>query len=184
MKSEVEKPLSVPWPHERFTEKFVRPKPGRALVVGSRLYDGREDRRAAYAEAVGVDMLDGEGVDRVVNLEAPGAAAGLGTFAHIECWSVLEHSRRPWLLAANLEAMLEPGGTIHVTVPFVWRYHAFPSDFWRFTAEGVRELFPAIFWGALRYASATLKDSHYLRAIDGDVPYFPRCEVLGFGVKA
>lgn len=171
--------------HRSFIKQFVRPKVGRTLIVGSKLYDGKEDRRLLYPNAVGVDMLPGDGVDCVLDLEEPSAALTLGAFTHIECWSVLEHSRRPWLLAANLEAMLEPGGTMHVSVPFVWRYHAYSSDFFRFTAEGVRSLFGGIQWDALMYASNKLRPDHYMRAVDHEgVPHFPRCEVVGFGVKA
>lgn len=171
-------------PVEEFTARHVIPTAGRTLIAGSFVTQGKEDRRAGYADAVGVDMRPGPGVDRVLNLERE-LPADLGTFAHIECWSVLEHSRRPWKLAANLQRLLVPGGTLHLTVPFVWRYHDHGGDFFRFTAHGVRSLFPGIEWRALEYASDCLRPDHYLRAIEVEgYPYFPRCEILGFGVKA
>jgi len=167
--------------------KFVRPKIGRTLIVGSRVYRGREDRRQAYPDAIGVDMLAGRGVDHVLDLEESGAALTLGQFAHIECWSVLEHSRRPWLLAANLEAMLETGGTIHVTVPFAWRVHNFPSDYWRFSKEGVRALFPSIDWRHVMFAQDKLRDNNRTPTLNKDAESGPswiaRTEVLAFGVR-
>lgn len=169
--------------HEAFERWYVQPKPGRTLIVGSRVYEGREDRRQRYPNTVGVDMLEGDGVDLVVNLEEP-VPEGLGQFAHIECDSVLEHSRRPWLLAANLERLMEEGATLFLSVPFVWRVHFYPQDLFRFTAEGVRTLFPGVDWTRLAYASDKLRPDTYIKAqtIEGH-PYFPRTEVLGFGVK-
>lgn len=166
-----------------FQEQHVRPRPGRTLIVGSQIYVGKEDRRKRYADVLGVDMQAGPGVDRVLDLEEP-LPADLGEFAHVECMSVLEHSRRPWLLAANLERLLEPGGSIFVAVPFVWRVHGYPDDYWRFTASGVRQLFPGIKWEAEGYAHTGLSDGDHVPAIKiRDFPHIMRCEVCMFGHK-
>ena len=85
-------------------------------------------------------MQEGEGVDLVLDLEES-LPEGLGTFAHVECMSVLEHSKRPWLLAANPEQLMEPGATIFVSVPFIWRFHGYPSDYFRLTPEALPVLF-------------------------------------------
>ncbi len=182
-KSEAEKRLPDLLPAERFARDHVAPRAGRTLIVGSFVAEGKEDRRARYPKVLGVDMRPGPGVDRVLNLEDQ-LPDDLGQFAHVECWSVLEHSRRPWLLAANIERLMKPGATLHLTVPFVWRYHDYPGDLWRFTHEAVQELFPGIQWSAIRYASDKLRPDTYIRAREEEEhPYFPRTEVLGFGVK-
>ena len=169
--------------NREFWSDTVRPQPGRTLIVGSHVYPGREDRRAAFPYSVGVDMLDGPGVDRVLNLEEA-APDNLGVFAHIECRSVLEHSRRPWLLAANLVALLEVGGTLDLSVPFVWKYHGYAHDYFRFTAEGIRSLFPGIDWKSLMYAGEKLKESYRTgQCMSNGHHYIERTEVLGFGVK-
>ncbi len=182
MKSKVVKRLPVS-SLERFEAEHVRPNEGRTLIVGSKLYKGKEDRRLRYADAVGVDMLEGDGVDVVADLEEA-LPDGIGQFAHIECMSVLEHSRRPWLLAANLESLLEPGGTMFVSVPFCWRVHAYPSDYWRMTPEAIRSLFPAIQWEALKFASDKLRDGPSLKSAEiAGHPYMARTETAGFGRK-
>jgi len=169
---------------ERFEQKYVQPRKGRTLVVGSFVTDGKADRRTLYAEVLGVDMRPGPGVDLVLDLEEK-LPAGLGDFDHIECLSVLEHSRRPWALARNLERLMKPGATLFLLVPFVWRYHDYPGDLWRFTHEGVRELFPGIRWERLMYASDKLRPDHYLRATEENgYSYLPKTEVAGFGVRA
>lgn len=169
-------------PH--FHRDYVRPKEGRALVVGSKVYPGRKDRRHLYANAVGLDLEDGQGVDVVANLE-DGIPPGFGTFAHIDCVSVLEHSRKPWKLAEGMEDVLEPDGTLLLSVPFVWRFHGYPNDYWRFTSEGVKALFPRIKWSAMFLDSeGRLTKPPHATAYDiNGLPAYCRTEVLGFGVK-
>lgn len=173
-----------------FERAHVRPKAGRALVVGSQVYGARPDRRLRYGEAIGADMLPGPGVDWVLNLEEP-LPPGLGLFDHVDCLSVLEHSKRPWLLAANLQRMMKPGATIFVTVPFVWKVHAYPDDYFRFTPAGLALVLPAIRWEALRLVhwaiepeGAVRLPSEKMRNDENGPPWFPRTETMGFGVKA
>ena len=165
-----------------FEAACVRPVPGRTLVVGSKLYPSKSvDRRKRYADAVGVDMSPGDGVDLVLNLEEP-LPEDIGKFSHIDCISVLEHSRRPWLLAANLERLLEDGGSIYLSVPFIWRVHGYPDDYWRFTASGVRELFPNIKWKFGGYAHATVTTEGEILTVEVEgVRYFARTEFCAFG---
>ena len=153
------------------------------MICGSHVYAGKTDRRAAYSNALGVDMIPGEGVDRVVNLEED-EALSLGQFDHVECWSVLEHSKQPWRIAQNLQKMLVHGGTIHVTVPFCWRIHAYPSDYFRFTPEGLKAIFPGIDWRHLMLSAERLRKNGRLPVFDkgADVKWLARTEVLGFGV--
>jgi len=175
-------------PHDKFYRKFRRPAEGRTLIVGSHLYGEREDRRKLYPDAVGVDMLSGPGVDVVADLEDWGATRRVlrpGGFAHIECRSVLEHSRRPWLLAQHLEKLLAPGGTLDVSAPFTWRVHAYPNDYWRFTADGLRSIFTIIEWRAVMYATG--RNLSKIPKLDGQnvdkAVYLARCEILAFGKK-
>lgn len=167
-------------PIDRFLAQFEH-KIGRTLIVGSKLYEGREDRRLKYPDAVGIDMEPGDGVDVVLNLEGR-LPANLGKFDHIECCSVLEHSRKPWLLAANLERLLVSQGTIFVEAPFVWRIHSYPDDYFRFTLNGLKSLFNRVDWQGETYLSNRLCDKPIHTKVDGH-PYFARTEALLFGVR-
>lgn len=171
-------------PAEYFEQRYVVPHPGRTLIVGSRIFSDREDRRRRYADVLGVDMQAGDGVDRVLNLEEP-LPADIGRFEHVECMSVLEHSRRPWLLAANLQKLMRKESTIFLSVPFVWRVHDYPGDYWRFTQDGVRSLFPGILWHRMANVSDQLKMNDMVPVMDSPDghPYLARTEVLGFGVR-
>lgn len=169
---------------DEFEKTLVHPKAGRTLIVGSQVYGTKEDRRGRYQNVVGADMQPGPGVDLVIDLEEP-LPDGLGLFDHIECMSVLEHSRRPWLLAANIERLLAPGGTLFVSVPFVWRFHGYPNDYFRVSCEGIRALFRNIDWAELRYAHEELTEKAKIpREVRPNGHwYLARTEACGFGRK-
>ena len=107
---------------------------------------------------VGLDQQRGEGVDIICDLTGPCAELGDERFAAVLCCSVLEHCTRPWLAAANLERALSPQGLLYVTVPWIWRRHDYPSDYWRMSAEGVKVLFPSIVWKRIAYFSQAPND--------------------------
>ena len=37
--------------------------------------------------------------------------------------------------------MLRPGGCVRVVVPFVWQYHGYPDDYFRYTHTALRRMF-------------------------------------------
>jgi hypothetical protein len=134
-----------------------------------------------FPDAVGVDLRLGQGVDIVGDLEFQ----QFGVFEHIECLSVLEHTRRPWRVAENLMEQMQPGATIHLSVPFIWRQHDHPSDYYRFTTEAIRFLFHGVEWSALLYGGEKLyKPGAKTRStkVDG-FPFHERVEVFGFGIR-
>lgn len=155
---------------------------GSVLVAGSKHYPGRPSMQDRYPgrKIVGADMQDGEGVNVVCDLEEP-VGKFTGRFAHVDCCSVLEHSRRPWAMAENLTSYLKPNGTILLTVPFVWRVHAYPSDYFRFTIEGVRSLFPRVEWLRMDYVSDRIMGDRVPAIMQDDYPYLARTEVFAFG---
>jgi len=123
---------------------------GPVLEVGSRDYGNTPDMRPFFpgCRYVGVDMSCGKNVDVVADLAADmdevRRKIGSDVFGTVLCLSVLEHCANPFALCGNLVQLLGPGGVIFVSVPFSWRIHGYPSDYWRFTPDGVRALFPAL----------------------------------------
>ena len=55
--------------------------------------------------------------------------------------AVLEHVPNPWQLAAEVHRVLKPGGFVLVHAPFLYPYHGAPRDFFRYTDEGLRQVF-------------------------------------------
>lgn len=158
------------------------PRDGRTLVVGSKCYGEKQDRRKLYRKAIGIDLFDGEGVDRVHDLEHP-LPKSLRKFDHVDCVSVLEHVARPWLFAANVEAAMVDGATILICVPFVWRVHAYPNDYWRMTSEALKVLFPSIHWLATSYLVNGEEHKLVPRKNDEDGKWMARAELVAMGVK-
>lgn len=160
-----------------FRKQYVSQTIGRVLVVGSKLYPTRPNWRDWHPDGFGVDMQEGEGVDFVADLER---APLPQKFSHIECVSVLEHTQRPWLVAQNIEAMLRPMGSLFLSVPWCWNFHAYPNDLWRFSHLTLPILFPSIQWRDVRYAHGeVLTESERSPKGDG----LPKTQVMGWGVK-
>jgi SAM-dependent methyltransferase len=121
------------------------------LEVGSKDYGNTQDLRSLFADKdryLGVDQAAGPKVDLVLDLtddfDAIDRALGGMRFGTIFCLSVLEHCRQPFRMADALTRLLRPGGKLCVSVPFAFQFHGFPSDYWRFTPEGIKVLFPAL----------------------------------------
>ncbi len=54
--------------------------------------------------------------------------------------SVLEHLSNPQMLLDEAFRLLRPGGALVLQVPFQWRVHEAPYDYFRFTSYGLRYL--------------------------------------------
>lgn len=55
--------------------------------------------------------------------------------------SVLEHLSEPQNMLNEAYRMLRPGGNIVLQVPFQWRVHEEPYDFFRYTSHGLKYMF-------------------------------------------
>lgn len=86
------------------------------------------------------DVHLGFGVDFVVDAHRIPFRDDL--FALVLAAQVLEHTARPWEVAAEVERVTAPGGRVQIEVPFAFPGHGQPYDFYRFTPSGLRFLFP------------------------------------------
>lgn len=161
---------------------YVKPKEGRALVVGSRIYKVGHDRRKRYADVIGIDVAEADGVDYVANLEFD-LPYYLGPFSHIDCVSVLAHSKHPWLLANNLQYLLRKGDTLFVDVPFVSRIHESRDDYWRISPAGLKSLFPDIEWLAIQFVPGYLEQENLEAIRQEKNTYFLKSEICAFGTR-
>lgn len=127
----------------------------RILEVGSKDHGNGSPFRQSltYQEYVGLDMEAGAGVDVVGDLAMGLCGLDPSSFDLGICVSTLEHARYPWLVAQNITRLLRPGGTCYVAVPWVWRYHPYPDDYWRFSWRGIESLFPGYTWEPPMYST-------------------------------
>jgi SAM-dependent methyltransferase len=85
-----------------------------------------------------LDIFEGPNIDYVGRAEAiplPDASVDL-----VITQEVLEHVADPFKAMQEIHRVLKPGGTLYVQLPFVIGYHPGPTDFWRFTREGIVRL--------------------------------------------
>ena len=127
------------------------------LEVGSRDHGSTAPFRTLFNTTtyIGLDQVEGPGVDCVGDISEDLCGLSERAFTLILCCSVLEHIKRPWLAAQHMTRLLAPGGLLYVSVPWVWRYHPYPEDYWRFSWRGVESLFPLAWEPAVFSTSVT-----------------------------
>jgi SAM-dependent methyltransferase len=108
------------------------PKGSRGLDLGS--------RSRVRPDAVTLDVIEANGVDVV------GDGHDLPWFDnsldYVWCSAVLEHVKNPFVVAAEITRVLRPGGLAFIQVPFLENVHSWPDDYFRYTPNGIRQLFP------------------------------------------
>jgi SAM-dependent methyltransferase len=88
---------------------------------------------------VGTDVEPGPRVRYVCpveRLELPDRSFDL-----VLCTQVLEHVRKPELALSEIGRVLKPGGHAFFTTHGVWPFHPYPSDYTRWTQQGLEALF-------------------------------------------
>lgn len=145
-----------------FVKRHLPDLQGPFLEVGSRDYGSTQDLRSLCSDGelyVGIDMQSGAGVDVTLDLTSDFGDVDDRLdgkrFGTVFCLSVLEHCDQPFRMADNISQLLAPGGSACIVVPFAWKFHGYPSDYWRFTHEGVRKLFPDLDFDAVSGAAAS-----------------------------
>jgi len=87
---------------------------------------------------IGADMSPGLGVDVVLNLHSINLPSeSVGTV--ISC-DTLEHVEYPRKALSELFRILKPGGILIISSVMLYKIHAAPNDYWRFTPEGFKSL--------------------------------------------
>ncbi len=83
----------------------------------------------------GIDMSPGLGVDQLHDMHHLGLRDGsVGTALLLD---TIEHVENPRAALSELRRCLAPAGVLLLTTHFFFPIHKFPSDYWRFTAEGI-----------------------------------------------
>jgi SAM-dependent methyltransferase len=84
---------------------------------------------------IGCDIREGLGVDRIEDAQALSFDdKSAGTVLLLD---ILEHLPQPATAIAEAKRVLRDDGLLVISVPFNYRLHGFPTDFWRFTASGI-----------------------------------------------
>jgi SAM-dependent methyltransferase len=94
---------------------------------------GRENPRAINLNLGGFDSVDivGDGTN------LPLVDGALDT---VTANAIIEHLPNPADLVAEMLRVLKPGGYAQLMIPFLFPFHAYPSDYQRYSDRGIREI--------------------------------------------
>lgn len=109
-----------------FLKKY--PRTGKIVNVGS-------GPRVLASGVINVDIFPYAGVSFIVEDEAlPFEDASISRVIYD---NVLEHIKTPDISISEASRVLERGGLVYISTPFLYPFHSSPSDFTRWTSEGL-----------------------------------------------
>lgn len=175
-----------------YLQRFKLPHPKYVIEIGSKDHGSNERFRDMIpAERyVGVDIEAGPGVDVVCDVTSGEGLPEGGADLLISC-SVMEHTPKPWKMAEHMSSLVRSGGMLYVVVPWVWRYHMYPDDYFRISFRGLQALFPDFDWIDQSYASmqhgkfwkAERNSDNEYSMVKDNVKYMPYLCLHSLGVK-
>lgn len=139
-------PARSPQLLSNFTDYLWSIREAKVLEMGtkrSRPMVGTVHRNYAAEDAdfIKTDVEPGIDVDIVADAHKLSTVFPIDYFDGIISVSVFEHLARPWIAAKEMATILKPGGMVLVYTHFAFPFHGYPSDYFRFTKEGLSLLF-------------------------------------------
>ena len=117
----------------------ARPGSRRVLNVGAGGILARRVAQLRDGHVVSVDLDPARRPDIVADVCDLGCFED-ASFDAVFLLEVLEHVATPDLAISELYRVLEPGGVLVLSTPFVFEIHEAPHDYFRFTEHGLRFL--------------------------------------------
>lgn len=120
------------------------PCDGSVLEVGSFDVNGNPrhhfEDKSRFESYIGIDMREGPCVDKVMNTQKMDFEDD--SFGVIVDAERIEHDNRFWLTIKELYRVCKPGGHIIITTRSWGGFppHDYPSDYWRFMDNGLKDL--------------------------------------------
>lgn len=128
----------------------------RILEIGSLDVNGSLRQFAPQdSEYVGVDMVEGKGVDVVVVPDEP-LPFDEESFDLAIASSVFEHDPAFWMTFLDLGRVLRDGGFLYINAPSNGKVHRYPEDHWRFYPDSGMALER---WAKSQHVELTLVES-------------------------
>jgi SAM-dependent methyltransferase len=131
-----------PTAHKLILQKMINevaPKvSGKVLVVGA----GFGEYKSLFKNAELVICTD---IDELIHIDQVADAHSLpfldGSFDSVIAFEVFEHLEDPYKASSEVYRVLRNNGSAYISIPYMFRIHADPNDFTRFTYNGLIKLF-------------------------------------------
>ena len=104
---------------------------------GEGMYRDEISRRAHY---VGMDFDESMDPEAVCNFNTDPFPFPDESFDFLFCLSVLEHVMYPFAVMEEIRRVMKPGGRGYIAVPFHYKAHGSPWDFFRYSKGGLHLL--------------------------------------------
>lgn len=127
---------------KKVQKKYLK-QPGKVLEVGSLdINGGIKQFFDSATEYIGIDMMAGNGVDKVLEAHDILKVWKPSTFNTVLCLEMLEHDDAPWITIENLTKVLKKNGYLIITTPtFGFPIHRYPKDYFRYGEDAYRDIF-------------------------------------------
>lgn len=115
---------------------------GRVLDLGAGMAKYRVIIKKNATDYVACDIKKNENIDivcDVTNLNFPPES-----FDTVISTQVFEHIGNPFIVAKEIKKVLKTDGNAIITAPFMFPFHADPKDNFRFSKEGLEEIFRSV----------------------------------------
>ena len=94
------------------------------------------------AEYIGIDIVEGSGVDIICDAENVVEKFGQESFDIVISTELLEHTRNWRKVISSIKNICKSDGIILITTcAYGFIYHAYPNDFWRYEVEDMNNIF-------------------------------------------
>ena len=91
-----------------------------------------------HSAVLNLDIVPGPFIDCCAQAEFLPFASE--SFSVVITQETLEHVREPFLAVREMYRVLKKDGVLYCQLPFIIGYHPGPTDYWRFSKEGIQEL--------------------------------------------
>lgn len=116
-------------------DRFIAPY----VTSGVRILNAGCGNRRYGMNCLNVDISPRKNVDLAWDLNEA-LPSHIGTFSVVVCVAVLQYCRDPQQVVKNLYAVLEPGGVLYLSAPWVQQVCFDTHDLYRFSDVGLRYL--------------------------------------------
>ena len=103
----------------------------------------------------GMDLEQGDNVDIVVPDPHRWSNIDTASYDVVISGQMLEHCDMCWIVMLEMTRVLKAKGLMCLIVPWTWKIHKFPNDYWRILPAGMQSLAD---WAQLELLESTTSE--------------------------